>query len=149
MAYRFTEIVRHLAGLQRVSSLKAPRLLTSLPFARQADIVASSANVRWTVVIARYRPLARRSMLVKGIHNSMSGRHHWSALQEMSMNAQGVLMFVRETYLEEQKGITSGTVADRYRQACTEFPAIARPTILRACSKPSGVQQGNHNRVFL
>jgi hypothetical protein len=40
------------------------------------------------------------------------------------MNAQEALMLVREKYLEEQKGITSGTVADRYRQACIEFPAM-------------------------
>ena len=42
------------------------------------------------------------------------------------MNAQEALVLVREKYLEEQKGITSGAVADKYRQACTEFPAIMR-----------------------
>jgi hypothetical protein len=40
------------------------------------------------------------------------------------MNPRDALMLVREKYLEEQKGITSGAVADRYRQACAQFPAI-------------------------
>ena len=40
------------------------------------------------------------------------------------MNAQQALMLVREKYLEEQKGITTGLKADEYKRACEEYPAM-------------------------
>jgi hypothetical protein len=40
------------------------------------------------------------------------------------MNPQEALMLVREKYLEEQQGITSGPKVDEYKHACEEYPAM-------------------------
>lgn len=40
------------------------------------------------------------------------------------MNIQEALMLVREKYLEEEKGITTGEKADQYKRACGDYPAI-------------------------
>jgi hypothetical protein len=39
------------------------------------------------------------------------------------MNARQALMLVRDKYLDEQKGITTGPKVDQYRQACEKYPA--------------------------
>jgi hypothetical protein len=39
------------------------------------------------------------------------------------MNPQQALTLVRNKFLEEQKGTTTGTVAEQYRRACDEYPA--------------------------
>ena len=50
-----------------------PWLITSLPFARQDDLVATLASVRWTLVIARWPSLSRQSVSVMGIHPGTTG----------------------------------------------------------------------------
>ena len=40
------------------------------------------------------------------------------------MNAQEALMLVREKYLEEQKGITTGGTTEKYKRACQDYPAL-------------------------
>jgi hypothetical protein len=44
--------------------------------------------------------------------------------KEEVMNIREALMLVREKYLEEQKGIKTGSTADQYRLACEEYPAM-------------------------
>jgi hypothetical protein len=44
-------------------------------------------------------------------------------LKEILMNAQQALQLVRSKFLEEERGITTGKVADQYRRACDEYPA--------------------------
>ena len=39
------------------------------------------------------------------------------------MNPQQALALVRAKFAEEQKGITTGKVAEQYRQACDAYPA--------------------------
>lgn len=39
------------------------------------------------------------------------------------MNAQQALLLVRSKFLEEEKGTTTGKVAEDYRRACDEYPA--------------------------
>ena len=39
------------------------------------------------------------------------------------MNTPQALKLVREKYLEEQKGVTTGPKADEYKRACEEYPA--------------------------
>jgi len=39
------------------------------------------------------------------------------------MNPQQALSLVRSKFMEEQKGITTGEVADQYHRACDEYPA--------------------------
>jgi hypothetical protein len=40
------------------------------------------------------------------------------------MNAQQALMLVRDKYLEEQRGVTTGPKVEEYKQACKEYPAM-------------------------
>ena len=39
------------------------------------------------------------------------------------MNLNQALILVREKYLEEQKGVTTGQKAEEYRHATEEYPA--------------------------
>ena len=40
------------------------------------------------------------------------------------MNQRDALMLVREKYLEEQKGVTSGKTSEEYKLACEQYPAL-------------------------
>ena len=44
-------------------------------------------------------------------------------IEEKNMNGRDALMLVREKYLEEEKGITTGKKADEYMRACEQYPA--------------------------
>jgi hypothetical protein len=44
-------------------------------------------------------------------------------IEEKNMNGRDALMLVREKYLEEEKGITTGKKADEYKRACEQYPA--------------------------
>ena len=40
------------------------------------------------------------------------------------MKAREALALVREKYREEEKGITIGELADKYKDACNQYPAL-------------------------
>jgi len=40
------------------------------------------------------------------------------------MGPHETLALVREKYIEEQEGITTGDKAEEYRQACEDYPAM-------------------------
>ena len=40
------------------------------------------------------------------------------------MNTQQALVLVRQKYLEETKGVSTGETADQYAQACKNFPVV-------------------------
>ena len=42
------------------------------------------------------------------------------------MNAQQALLLVREKYLQELEGVTTGTTADKYNEACKKYPALMK-----------------------
>lgn len=42
------------------------------------------------------------------------------------MNPTDALLLVREKYTEEQKGLTSGPMASRYKTACEKYPAMMK-----------------------
>jgi hypothetical protein len=44
-------------------------------------------------------------------------------IEEKNMNGRDALMLVRDKYLEEEKGITTGKKADEYKRACEQYPA--------------------------
>jgi hypothetical protein len=39
------------------------------------------------------------------------------------MNQRDALMLVREKYIEEQQGISSGKTTEEYKRACEQYPA--------------------------
>jgi hypothetical protein len=45
-------------------------------------------------------------------------------IEEKSMNGREALLLVREKYLEEEKGITTGKKADEYKRASERYPAM-------------------------
>jgi len=40
------------------------------------------------------------------------------------MDPQKALLLVREKYIEETKGITTGKTTEEYQKACKEYPAL-------------------------
>ena len=40
------------------------------------------------------------------------------------MNSREAILLVKDKYLEEQKGITTGELANKYKNACNQYPAL-------------------------
>jgi hypothetical protein len=66
----------------------------------------------------------------------------------MRANLRPLILLVRDKYLQEQEGITTGTTTDLYNEACRKFPATMKTahyiwarelySTLNETSKPTG-----------